>query len=362
MEKKSAKILVLGPLPPPYGGGVASVVGSQLGSPALKGFDIRCLDTMAAERCQESVAGRTILSICFFSRLLVSLLFFRPDLVHLHGSAYFSFFEKSVMLLLCRLAGRKVIIQVHSGNFENFYRRTALKSYVRFALNRASAVVAVSAYWKSFLSKLSRAEVYEVPNCAGEKFFLDRASPDQGSDIVFVGQLSRPKGVLELLDAVHILRRDRGLGNRLVLAGGEGPSGELERVKARIESLGLSGVEIALREPPDKVRRMLARAAIFVLPSHAEGLPVSLLEAMAVGLPVVASRVGGITDAIIEGENGFLVPVGDSRMLAERIAGLLGDSALRSAMGQRNHKKALERYHPRITGSIIRELYETVLQ
>ena len=84
---------------------------------------------------------------------------------------------------------------------------------------------------------------------------------------------------------------------------------------------------------------LLATASIYVLPSYAEGLPISILEAMSAGLPVVTTPVGGIPEAITDGEEGLLVPTGNAEALSDAIQRLLSDSELREAMGSRGQAK-----------------------
>jgi glycosyltransferase involved in cell wall biosynthesis len=149
--------------------------------------------------------------------------------------------------------------------------------------------------------------------------------------ILFLGRLEAAKGVEDLLDAVALLA-PRFPALRLVLAG----SGELDawrRGAARrgiVERVELTGwVDAAARSA------QLARAAVFCLPSHAEGLPMALLEAMAAGKAVVASRVGGIPDAVRDGVNGLLVPPRDAPALAAALARVLEDAGLQQSLGAR---------------------------
>ncbi len=93
----------------------------------------------------------------------------------------------------------------------------------------------------------------------------------------------------------------------------------------------------------DKVRR-LQEAALLVLPSYAEGLPVAVLEAMAAGLPVVTTPVGGVPDIFSDGVNGLLTPPGDVPALADALSRLLADADARQAMGHHNRQQALEQF------------------
>ena len=353
---------MVGPSLPPYGGGVATFLDCQLSSPRLNhDFELLSLDTRLPELCRRSAVLRLLLSLKFFVSLLARLLRYRPGLVHIHCSSYGSFFEKSLMLLFCKACGRKVLLHIHGGSFEKFFRETFFKSYVRFALERADTVLAVSARWEKFFTGICRARVGNVPNCAPERFFQADKPAVGGTDILFVGPVSSAKGIGPLLEAISLLRA-QGYSNRLVLAAGGSTPGQLSAARERISGLGLSEVELIENAAPDQIPGLLNRAALFVLPSFHEGLPISLLEAMAAGLPVVASQAGGIPDVINDGENGFLVPAGESRPLAEKIGLLLAGRELREQMGMLNFQRARENHHPGQMAARLSELYRSLLK
>ena len=352
---------MVGPSLPPYGGGVASILDCQLSSPLLnRDFELLTLDTRLPELCRRSAVLRLLLSLKFFSTLLARIIGSRPGLAHIHCSSYGSFFEKSVMLLLCKACGRKALLHIHGGSFEEFYRETFFKFYVRFVLERADTVIAVSPRWEKFFTGICRASVCSVPNCAPSKFFQAERPAVGGADILFVGPLSPAKGSGPLLEALALLRA-QGFANRLVLAAGGSTSEQLSAARGRISDLGLSEVELIESASPDEIFKLLNRAALFVLPSFHEGLPVSLLEALAVGLPVVVSPAGGITDVISDGENGFLVPAGESLPLAEKIGLLLAGRELRERMGKLNFERARENHQPEQMAIRLAGLYHSLL-
>lgn len=144
--------------------------------------------------------------------------------------------------------------------------------------------------------------------------------------IVTVGRFKAPKDPLTLVRALASL----GAASFEAVIVGDGP--DRPAVEAELRRLGL-GQAAQLAGERDDVLELLADADIFVLSSRSEGLPLSILEAMSVGLPVVASRVGGVAEVVVDGETGLLVPPGDPSSLAAAIERLLGDPALRNRLG-----------------------------
>jgi glycosyltransferase involved in cell wall biosynthesis len=157
--------------------------------------------------------------------------------------------------------------------------------------------------------------------------------------IVTVGRLAFPKDPLTL---VRALARVRARGGRFRASFvGDGP--EAEDVAAELRALGLES-DVELCGARSDVGAVLARSDVFVLASRSEGGPISILEAMAAGLPVVASDVGGVREQVADGVTGLLVPPGDPEALAGALERLLADPELRRRLGAAGLERARERF------------------
>ena len=174
------------------------------------------------------------------------------------------------------------------------------------------------------------------------KYRGERATDPQAPHLVFVGRLAGVKGVPVLLDALGRLGPDfPGLRATLV---GDGP--ERPALEARARAMGLQNtVHFAGYQSQDAVAQMLAGADMLVLPSFAEGVPVTLMEAMASGLPVLSTRVGGIAELVEDGVSGYLVPPGNVEALTARLRDLLADPDLRARMGAAGRAKVAAEFN-----------------
>src|SRR2546421_7761289 len=163
---------------------------------------------------------------------------------------------------------------------------------------------------------------------------------DEGAPIVaFVGRLAPEKGVEVLLDAWRAVKcRPESTGSTLLLAG-DGPSAQAYRVRADAD---LQNVRF-LGKVSD-IREVLYAADMLVLPSLSEGLSNAVLEAMATGLPVVATGIGGLSDQIEDHVTGLLVEPADSRALGEAIGVLLSNHQWRVRMGHTGRQVAVQRF------------------
>jgi glycosyltransferase involved in cell wall biosynthesis len=186
-----------------------------------------------------------------------------------------------------------------------------------------------------------------------------RAAEGAASDdavILTIAALVARKG-LDVLFAALAALAARGLRPRLWCAG-EGP--ERQALAAQIESLGVAGTVRFLGQRSD-VGDLLAASDIVVLPSRREGLGVAALEAMAAGRAVVASAVGGLADAIVDGQTGLLVPPGEPQRLATALETLLRNPELRAALGAAGVQRVAERFSAERLVDAYERLYREVL-
>jgi glycosyltransferase involved in cell wall biosynthesis len=186
-------------------------------------------------------------------------------------------------------------------------------------------------------------ECYTLRNHAGE-----------GSQLLFVGRLAPLKGLPILIDALGRLRARRP-AVRLTIVGA-GREGAAIEARARAEGLD-DHVRFAGYQPPERVAEWLRTADVFVLPSLAEGVPVAVMEAMASGVPVVATRVGGLSELVDDGVNGYLAPAGAPGALADRIESLLQDPELRNRLGRASRAKIVRDFDLAHEVARLRDLY-----
>jgi glycosyltransferase involved in cell wall biosynthesis len=179
---------------------------------------------------------------------------------------------------------------------------------------------------------------------------LDRARPR----LIAVGRLRPPKDFDTLLRALAALP-PTGFDAAIV---GDGP--QREGLRAQLEALGLDD-RVRLEGERQDVAQRLADADVFVLSSRSEGLPVSVLEAMAAGLPVVASAVGGVDELVVHGETGLLVPPADADALAAALGLLVADAGLRRRLGAAGRARAEARFDLRPFQRAHVELYSREL-
>jgi glycosyltransferase involved in cell wall biosynthesis len=178
-----------------------------------------------------------------------------------------------------------------------------------------------------------------------------RLAPGVGDppQLLAVGRLKAPKDFVTFARAVRLLPP----GSFRAAIAGDGPD------RAAVEA-ELAGAAELLGERSD-VPELLAAADVFVLPSRSEGLPLSVIEAMAAGLPVVASRVGGVPELVAGGETGMLVPPGDPEALAAALRALLDDAERRRALGAAGRRRAEAHFDLPAFRAAHVELYERLL-
>ncbi len=279
----------------------------------------------------------------------------RAGSVHLH--AHFGTNAAEVAMLARALGGPPYSFTVHGP--EEFDKPQALGLGEK--MRRAAFVVAISSFGRSQLYRWLKPERWaavEVVHCGIDRAFSESAAgaPPANRRLVCVGRLCEQKGQLLLVEAMARLAA-AGAEPELVLAG----DGEMRaEIEARCARLGLGDrVRITGWIDSDAVRRELEAARALVLPSFAEGLPVVIMEAMALGRPVVSTLVAGIPELVVDGVTGWLVPAGDVDALTNAIAACLKASPEALAdMGRLARARVLERHDADVEAAKLRALFE----
>jgi glycosyltransferase involved in cell wall biosynthesis len=191
-----------------------------------------------------------------------------------------------------------------------------------------------------------------IPNAVDVAAFAPADPRREPPLVVSVGRLKAPKDFDTLVRALALLPA----GRRRATIVGDGPDRPALEDAARA-----LGVDLELAGERDDVPELLAGSTVFVLSSRSEGMPISILEAMAAGLPVVASRVGGVPELVEDGVTGLLVPPGDARALADALGRLDADPELRARLGAAGRARAAERFDlPRFRAAHV-DLYARLL-
>jgi glycosyltransferase involved in cell wall biosynthesis len=228
--------------------------------------------------------------------------------------------------------------------------------FKRFASRRVSAHVAVGersarAVEQAFgLPSGSVRTIYNgVPDIPVEP--LPRRS--NGPVIGAVGRLEPEKGYDVAIRAL------RDIPEATLVLVGDGS--ERERLEALARELGLAD-RVELTGWSDEARRYLPGFDAFVLPSRQEGFPLAVIEAMLAGLPVIAADVGSVGEAVVDGETGYLVPVGEPAVLAERLRRVLSDRELAQQLGRSGRERALANFTAETMARSFETLYREILE
>jgi glycosyltransferase involved in cell wall biosynthesis len=284
----------------------------------------------------------------------------KGQILHIHTSSRASFYRKATFVWLGRLCRRKVILHLHGAEFMLFYRQEA-GQLVRALIQRTFAAtrrtVVLASQWLELAREFAPgADVVVLHN----PMILPADPPDTaGRDeatLLFLGRVGQRKGAWDLFEVLAELCPSHP---RLRLwMGGDG---ELDEARRRLDALGIADrVELKgwLRGPAKE--DLLRHASIYVLPSYNEGLPMGVLEAMAWGLPVISTDVGGTRDAIPDDTTGILIRPGDRPALRDALRDLLADPGRRRELGEHASRRIREGFSARTIVEQVIRLYSEV--
>jgi glycosyltransferase involved in cell wall biosynthesis len=288
-------------------------------------------------------------------------LFEDADVIHTHNI----FFLLSILSFLSRPKA-PIITTMHVGSLSNLTGFTGAVGRVyertvgQYILRRSRAVTAVSPSVAEHAANIGAgAPVHIIPNSVDVERFRPAAAPDgepeDDRSVLFLGRLSRNKGPQYLVEAIpHVLSEIPEASFAFV---GDGPM--RTSLARRMETLGLNGNVRIHGKVPDVVP-VLQRAGVVVRPSLTEGMPLAVMEAMACGRPILAARVGGTADLILDGETGMLFEPRNVEALANGLIRVLADRKQAAAMGRRAREWAERQMTWERVSRTYEQLYEEV--
>jgi len=286
-----------------------------------------------------------------------------PDIVHgigaEHGYPYIAVTSNYPSVIT--IHGIMYHIVRVTGHERSFRHRMTVR-LERESIQRAEHIIAISPYVYEELKNKTQARIYMVENAIYPGFFTRSTSEEY--DIVFVGMIQELKRVHDLLQAVKIVKAHipdvqvRIIGDPVKSAGGY-----YREILSYISENDMAGnVRLLGQKSQAEVVDIVSKAKILVHPSLFETCPMVIVEAMALGKPVVATDVGGIRYLVKDMETGLLVPPRDVKTLAEKILTILKDKQLRETMAKEARTTIQGKHHPDIVAKKTIEVYKSVLR
>lgn len=335
-------------------GGISTLTSGIINSALRDRYEFIYIASQAEELGR---LRKVFLAVSSLLRFALKCLFARPELCYIHIGSNASLYRESAFVLVSRLFRRPTVVHFHAGDLNDYYPMQSKigKRFIRTALAMSHRIIAVSDESAGQLRRLNDSlPISVVPNVIDVSAFLaqQRQAKKAGTSgpvrLLFVGAAGKLKGESDLVMALALLKRE-GLNIKASFLGYG-----TEHLAAYFEELGVS--ECIEHLGPVAMGERYAfyeRADIFVLPTYAEAMPISVIEAMASGLPIVTTNVGGIPEIIEDERDGCLVNCGDVTALAERISMLVANPDKRYEMGDHARRRCrqemdFEKYIQRI--------------
>lgn len=337
-------------------GGIASVVKEYLNAGLANRVNLRLIETHRQ--------GALIFRIYYFLRSLtkyfLEIIRAREAIVHLHLAQKGSFIRKFILFLFAKICLKKTVVHLHGSQFEKFMHSNNLTRFLtRFMFEHADRVLVLSSRWNKKVTNFApRSCVVTLYNPTPLSFV--KKSCDKSVNALFLGRLGERKGTYDLISCIkknsEVLRNRK---TRFTLAG----DGDVEKIKKIVDAAGISDlVDFPGWISGNQKKSYLQNSDFVVLPSYNEQMPMSILEGMACGRPILGTNIGGVPEMIEDGKNGYLMEPGDVDRLGECILKLSSDSELRQQMGRRSREIVSHKFESSLIINQLLRIYEDVLR
>ncbi len=333
-------------------GGIASVVNGYREHDFGGKCEVSYIESYRNGSKWEKLAKALKGYLLFFREMILN----KPDIVHIHSSFGPSFYRKMPFIYMACFRGVPVINHIHGAEFETFYLKASdrKKRRIRKVYGKCTMLIALSEEWKRNLeSVVSPEKITVIENYCK---IPDLSGTEKKKQILFLGEIGKRKGCYDIPE-IYGRVLEKGERLPLIMAG----DGELAEVKKLFEDRDL----LESVSFPGWVRgadkdKCLKESGIFLFPSYYEGMPMAVLEAMAYGMAIVTTRVGGIPHLLEDGGSGYLCEPGDIEGLSKRLLELSKDGDKRRKMGERARQKAIADYSMESHIKKLMDLYDRV--
>lgn len=301
------------------------------------------------------------LALALWSLLCFALMLIRGQvtLVHAHISMRGSFWRKIVFANLAQLFGVPVVGHLHGSDFDHFVvsQPKWVQRIVTGQLERMATVLVLGECWRHFvLSVAPAARVVVLPNYVRMPSGIARHAKRETVELLFLGIVGRRKGVYDLLEAFAAARA-KYPSLQLTIAG----NGEIDQARSAATTTGIAdSVRFTGWLDDEEKNVLLKNSDICVLPSYNEGLPISILEAMSWGLPIITTDVGAIAQLVRHEIDGLIVPAGAPDSLAHAILRLASSQVLRIRMGYSGRRRVGDAFSEEVVLPRLERIYDDV--
>lgn len=274
-------------------------------------------------------------------------------IVHIHTASGTSFVRSTIFLRIAKMFKKKVVMHIHGGGFADYYKGHS--NFVTKNLKRCDKIITLSQNWVDFYKSIGF-ECSCVENVIAEPVLRD-VSHDGMLHMLYLGLIIERKGIYDLLDVLHE-HKSEFTGKLVLHIGGNGEVDKLNKMIAAKELQDIVTFEGWV--DGEKKVELLNLCDVFILPSYVEGLPLSILEAMAYNMAIISTNVGGIPSLVNDKSNGFLFEPGDKPAIYSSVKTLVFNKQLLARMGKDNGQM-VEDYYPQNVAKKLTGIYSSLL-
>jgi glycosyltransferase involved in cell wall biosynthesis len=279
-------------------------------------------------------------------------------IVHIHGASRGSFYRKYIVFLISKnIFSKKIIYHIHGAEYHMFYNRSSrfIKHMIIKMIESSEHIICLSESWQVFFSSNFKTKsISTLPNIVN-KNTLKRKTMSNELNLLFLGRIGNRKGIFDLVD-IFEKNKEKWKNVKLKIGG----DGEIEKLESILKDKKLNNIEYIGWVTGMKKKEVINDSDIFILPSYNEGLPISILEAMSFGKPIISTNVGGIPEIVINKHNGFLITPGLIQELEKSINFFIENPNQISHFGV-NSLEIVKSHYPEKVLSQLFELYNDII-